>query len=431
MTVDKIFGLDINSGRIVSLLASIGIGTVLFQTAFSYLKDKFSTRLFSFLFSFMIFLLFFVSKNIFYWALTYRVDMLTVFFIALGVYLGFDITGTEDPKKIGSCFFFLLAFFTKATSVCSIGILFGYWAFLEFLERRRKGTKPWPRHTLQLLLLFLGIAFGIILLLQHLTHGWYLRNVYGIMKATSSWNFYRGFSLFVAFIQDTLPLVCLFFLAILLNLKKKDICPKFFLIVLGGFGSLYFLLFTSLREGADSNYFLEPYFWLWFILALSLKDFLQSRFRLVFIGFLLFFAGMIFYFTSFWWKMDHFKVGDPRFYMTDKLLKDQISKIIQRTDKNVLTDDLCISLSAGKTPVFEPFLMGMLIQRGDWDPSAFIADLKRGEYPYLIVADRIFMQVPFLPEIAKEYYKVIWQMRSSRSNFREYEWKIFEYVPKT
>jgi len=159
----KLGGIGYSSGRLLSILCSLGSTVLLSYLAYFFTQKKWSLWATAGLFL--------AANDLTGYTYTLcRVDSLMLFFLIAGTIL---LIRGSIPSIIGASLFFLLAFFTKQQAIFFIPCAV-LWIFLN----------DWRKGLVFLGVLTLGIA-TITLLLQSATDGWYGHIVYYIPSVKS------------------------------------------------------------------------------------------------------------------------------------------------------------------------------------------------------------------------------------------------------
>ena len=223
----KIFGLSYVTGRVVSIIAALLIGIVLYKIV--RLKAR---RLISLVAP----LLFFASSYIFNWSVLYRVDVLGLLFCLIGVFI---ILKYENRRLVYlSIPFFLLAVFTKQSYLVAPAASFIYLAFRSKMLAAKFGV------------MFGGLLVLLFLLGNYLTNGQlYLHLItYQNLSPVLDWTIKR-YSEFLV-VHAVIFILSLSF-AIYGIIRKRHLLLAIYFIIAAIAAT------TVGRPGAAGNYFLE------------------------------------------------------------------------------------------------------------------------------------------------------------------------------
>jgi hypothetical protein len=409
-------GLGIAAGRLISLFSTLGIGAVLYKSA--------AERTGNTLLALMLPLFFFVSPDIFYWGLLYRVDMLMLFFLSVAVYFGM-IQNRSPRDRFISIGFLYLAFFTKSNCAGSALVLFAYWLAEDFKSRPIQGLRSFFHlRYLVLFSLLVLITFGV---LELVTRGQFIRSVFGLMVGTTFWKPGRGMVFLCYFFDYASPAILLAILGAALKIIRKErLERKFLFSFLGLMIGILHLYVLGNRAGADTNYALEAFLWLFFILVQIFPrsgggglEILSFQWTVVISLFLFTCAGSQLH--------DSLRIADSAVYARARENRDVLTKYISRLPGKVLVEDLAIAIRAGKEPVFESYVLGTLADCGHWDPRNFIQDLQSGRYKYIVAVDGFFTDSKFMPPILRFYYRPVREFYLPLRRLWNDVWTVYEY----
>ncbi|MBL7197233.1 MAG: hypothetical protein ISS47_03980 [Candidatus Omnitrophica bacterium] len=430
MFLHNVFHMGISAGRIVSLISAIGTAFIFARLCYTKSQNRF--------FSIIFFMLFFANESIYHWGLLYRVDMLSIFFIGLALYFGLAKDCTVH-NQIVSCIFLFFAFFTKSTFVAPIVVLFCYWSFIEYTRNRNADSHPKVRiKTLLVGGLFLGVVILMLLILQAVTDGRYVKHVFGLMVGISIFNIERGIDLFRLFICKYWPLIIYVAILFFSKCREKKMTPKVIFQYIGLCLALLQLFIAGSRMGSDYNYYLEPCLWLFFIISTSMAEMWQRKviYTILLICLIRFaFISVPFPRNPFLFTIEKAKHATfaMAYFKYDTMVKDEILDLISKTEKNVLTEDAAIAIRAGKTPIFEPFLMNKsnYMRLWNWNSSDFIKEMKNGNYKYIVVQCE-FTKSKFISDLLREYFNRILNLYTPNDDscWGENYLSVYEFVGK-
>jgi hypothetical protein len=408
------FFLGITAGRWVSFFSSLALAGIFGSIAYHGTKKHFWAGVF--------FLLFFVSPDVYFWALLYRVDMLMTFFLGLAIYFG--LVRDQNPReRFWALFFLYLAFFTKSTCVVTLSTLLGYWVFDSF--KKKLGFVRAVGYPV----LFLVLVAATLFLMDLFTSGRYSLSVFGLMKIMTRFEWLKGFFLLKDFLAYAFWMILIAFcLTVSKITQRKEIGAKFIFCLAGFIGGILYLFCLGHRSGSDTNYVFEAYLWLFFILSRWLPDYFKKPLWEKAFKFVIAMTTLSFILTGAQIHHRFFKIADSAFYSEDRKVRDRLVELIKNTEGNVLVEDPTIAMRAGKTPVFSPFLMGNLEKLGFWDPSGFIREVESGRYPYIIAVDRLFSDSRMISNLIYHYYRSVGEYQGSVFLMWSNIWTVYQYA---
>ncbi|MBU1866916.1 MAG: hypothetical protein KKD13_00365, partial [Candidatus Margulisbacteria bacterium] len=343
LPLHSFFHLGLTAGRLISLTSTLLIAGFFARLSYCYSRDRFLGLL--------LFLAFLSSPDIFYWGTLYRVDLLLSLFLCLALYFGL-VRSDSFRSKMLALLFFWLAFVTKSSFIVPPIVVFGLWLSCEF-QKDRTIVK-----TLGLITLF-SICLGLTLgLLQIVTLGQYIPQVFGLMTSMSYFNLTDGINLLLLFFKLYWPLLTLVVGLLLFLLQQKKLAAVQIAAFSGLAASFLYILIFGSRMGSDTNYFLESYLWLFLAICFALPVFWKNPWHQRF----LLASLAIFALATTPCSLNPFAQSffEPsaslEYFGQDKLVKNQIVSIIKPSKGDVLTDDAAIAILAGKMPVFEPYI---------------------------------------------------------------------------
>ncbi|PIO00523.1 hypothetical protein COT72_00405 [archaeon CG10_big_fil_rev_8_21_14_0_10_43_11] len=210
------------AGRIISFIASLGIGVLIYVIARKHHAKPVWAALFSFLF--------FASYFVMFWSAHNRVDMLALFFSVLGL---FFISYKKDAL---GAFAFLFSLYTKHTFIAAPLAVFVY---LFLYERRRARV---------FFTMLFGLGLALFVALTLLSNGEFVKHVFLYTSFGSSFDIY----LFVSLVLSA-PLL------LFLTYQYVRSSPH---SLLGMYALFAFalLVFQAFNAGSSSNYALESLF---------------------------------------------------------------------------------------------------------------------------------------------------------------------------
>jgi len=413
LPLHNLLNLGLNAGRIISLASSLSLALLIAHLAYLKSQNRF--------FGLIMFFAFIATANIFYWGTLYRIDMLLLLLIGLALYFGLAMQ-RDLRYQLFALAFLSLAFFTKSTCLIPIAAIFTHWGIEEFKTKRS---------------LFKTISLGglwalsltiIFTILQIATGGRYSQQVFGLMSSMTTFTLVDGFNLFMYFIKLYWPLLVLSLYILFLTIYKKRLSLTLAIAYLGLLASLSFIFIAGSRIGSDTNYYLEAYLWLFLIVCFSLPILWSQKINQLAI------VGAIFIFTVISTPVPFnpisISIFNPAASMEylgkDKMVKNEIIQIIRQSPKDVLTGDASLAILAGKTPVFEPYILNWLESKGEWKKDQFVNEIKSGQYEYIAMAGR-YKKIGFINKLAEKYYKKIAKLKTTKVDNGAMFWEIYKF----
>ena len=332
------------------------------------------------------------------WGIWMRVDMLAA---ALG--LGATLVAARSHFGILSTTVALLlcvaSVFTKQTYLAA-----GLSIFVV-------GMVCAPRNTLIAASIAGAIGLGCAALLEATTHG-FIKNIVSYNINPINWAGARN----VLWLErDNAPYVAAMCLAALLStlrsatrhgvarLRRGD--PR---SVTESLLTLHFWLacvsvLQIIKEGASSNYFLDFLATGCALLGLLFCDIAYKPIRLaVFTLVLALTTANIQYRRYF---ADRFAIWTAE--------NDRLVQRVQRSPKPVASDDMTIVLRAGKSVVFEPAIVRVLIASGTWDPSPLLRMVHDHAFAMVITGSHAVEGGPVIQRAMTADYPIVEQATSA------------------
>lgn len=360
----KIFGISFSTGRFVSVLSAILIGSLIYKIV----REKANKQI-----AIIGSLLFFASPYIYNWTRLFRVDTLALLFSLVGIYFVFKY---ENNKKVYlSIPFFLLSIYTKQSFIAAPLASFTY----LFLKDKKLGIK--------IICLFGLFAVLLFLLANYITNGqFYLHtviynaNLFSINEVISS---------YIRMIRIHTVLFGFAFFYVLYNVSKK----KLSLFV------IYFIISALVavsagKIGSNINYFIE---------LIAVSCILSG----MFLGKLRFKTkkeslASILVMTLLLIQLVLFA---PMPYVYDRSTGQKISSYILNTNGSILSEDAGFVVINNRDLLIEMFMATQLEKQGLWDQSTFVGDLQNKKFSLIIlefdVGNDEIMQSRFTEQMVK------------------------------
>ena len=233
-------------GRLISILSALFSSLLIYKIV----KDQTKENCFSFA-SIVVFLF---SSLVLLWSIFGRVDFLALFFTSLALYIFIK----NKNNVFFTAVFLILAFFTKQTFI-SLPLAFSFWLFFN-------DKKLFLKFIAYFLALFCAFfAAGNLAT----NNGFYLNLVFNL--ANHAYAFLPDLNTLAKKIFFSWPYNIAAPITVYLYFKQEKSGLKNFL-ALYFFISLFSALFFFGKEGASTNYFIEPILPLSILFALVLKD---------------------------------------------------------------------------------------------------------------------------------------------------------------
>lgn len=380
------------SGRIISLLSWVGICGLMFLLVYQKTRNLLLALLSPLLFT--------ITYDLYEWLPYYRVDLLAIFFSLLGLTL-IALMNNTLGRILAICSF-VLAVYTKQSQLaaplsCCIflllqdyrrGLRFVYSLLapiaLIFILLSASTGGEYYKHTV----LYNANIFDFLQLkamLKHLARfNWSLLVaggiicVYGLGRAIASRrhetkNVSGGQPVDTRIrISDTI--------------KRLDLITIYFLV------SLLSLIGLA-KQGAATNYLLEPHIAISLFLCIRLGDFLRrtdrqaaSPIRLV-VGALLIALLYIHMANLHMKRYILFYPHNPD--MTDIEKTSIVENAVREQQGDVLSEFPIFNIMADKPVLFHPFIMSQLAREGKWNQTPFVRDIREQRFDLVITTQDI------------------------------------------
>lgn len=335
----KIFNLNLENifyiGRIFNYLIFI----VLLIISYFYLRRKGSSKFTS---AFSIFLI--LSNFILFpWVVTLRSDIFALFF---------SIAGFLAYKNVFFCLVFsLISFFFKPSFISLPVSIF----LIYFFEKKyKKGFL--------FLFLYISLIFILIFILNLKTNNLFYKNVFEANIAPLEFKNLR--SVFGFFLSQSI-LMLPFAIYGLLNLNLKNPLSIYFLV------SISFSIFTSLKLGSNTNYFLETIFLSTFLCAKGIEEILKNNGKIIFSFTII---PLVFFINIRINNLETLKYN----------YEENIREIVKNLDGIILTDTPRLGLLSKEPFFLDPFNLNYLEKKGKWSSEKIIKMIKNGEIKVFI-----------------------------------------------
>lgn len=317
-------------GRFVNIFLVFLLGLIFY----TYLRKK-NISLYSSIFSVLLLL---CNFNLFPWAITLRSDIFALFFSILAFIFYNNI--------IFSLIFLIISFFFKPSF---IAFPISFFLFHLFNKKIKKA--------IFFITSYLFIVFSIIILFNFKTKGMFYLNVFEANLAPLDIKNLRY--VFVFFLSHSILILSLGLLGIFI-LKFKNILSMYCIV------SLLLSLFSSLKLGSNTNYFLEPLFLFSLASAHSVERLSKFSGKILF-SFSIF--PLIFNLNTIISSFENLKFKNDF----------QIKEFIKKENGLVITDNPRFSYLSKKPFFIDHFNLNYLEKKGKWSLDGIFELIKGGE----------------------------------------------------
>lgn len=368
--VMKFVGVSVSVTRTLSFLFFMGSAVLL-----GAIVQRFTARR---KIAFLAALLFVSSFVISQWSAIARPDMLSVFFIILGVLIGVLQTRLTTKQLFLTAVVFALAFFTKQHFVFA-QIAYALW--LIFRDKRNACK----------FIVFYAASIAVGVLTLHIfTDGYFTKQIFIYTSHVDYTTLYPAFRIAVITGISTLPL--LFIAARNVFKKPKNFFSIYVLVSLLGFPML-------LREGGIQNYLLE--FFIALILVASIGapwGWLHKLTPRKAIPLLCVAAGffVLWSYAAMPWETKIF-IDERGGLFTRE------NEITSPDTETILAEDPLLFVGTEQTPLIEPFTFGQLARKNVVSTNQLFADMKKGTYTF-VVDYGAFAGIPGFEDALHESY---------------------------
>jgi len=370
------FGPSLFWGRLICVLSALGICAVMI-----YIIGR---REGWFLPVVLSPVLFFCTYELYEWIGYARVDLPAIFLSILG--LAF-LSGEMTKSRVRCALVcFVLSLFTKQVQIFAplSGCLY------LILKHRKTGLRftAW----------FVGLIFGIFILLSLLTRGQYYKhtvlynaNVYDWWQIKNVWlrHIFRFYPFYLASLF-LVGMAAIFGWARRWIKERRFPAPDVFSIY-AILGALSF--FTIGKVGAASNYLLEFHaaLCLFFGLQISRIGHLHKEYvtRSVQICLIVILGILINLHSLYVVKQHPLIFSRPNPHKLDFAKGNKMLDIIGDFPDPVLCEQPIFLLLSGKKVVFQPFIMSQLHKEGKWNQEAFVRDLSQKRFSLIVTGQDV------------------------------------------
>ena len=362
----KFWGVSYTAGRILSLVSTVGISLCILFILKHINQSRFSWS------GLIAGGLFLISPIVIVWSVIARVDMLGLFWTALGL-LWFIKT---YPKQIWmySIVFFILAFFTKQSYLAAPATIICYLAFIN------------RRHMVYFLLAFLISILGIFGILNMVTDGQFYFHMITANQNTLNYASYIGYIKKLFSIHTSLMMLCP--VAILICFKK----PIYRLWVI--YFIFSFLASLSITKvGSNLNYFLEVICAMCLMTGMlfhRIHTLKQTQWTFLFLSI----VSLVLFVPLVKSRMNtpNYVRYQYRNLTNIRKIDRYTSHIMNQVNGPIISEDMGLLVVNHKPILYQPFIISQLIREGRLDESPFIYDINSRMFPLLVLRVDIHKQ---------------------------------------
>ena len=375
-----------SAGRLVSFLAALGSGLLVFTLIYSLPGHGHSPAVRAF--GGILAALFFLNQyTIFLWSVTARVDTLALMLGLLGMQL---FILSIDRKNLAYWFglAFVLSVFTKQNMIAAAIATFAT-AFL--IDRRQ----TYIAFTISVLAGIIGLA------ITYATYGeQFFLHVFSYNLNNFHWDLFLE-NISKLFLWRPAELLMLLFGPAYLFMRRQrpaaipgghKTSPDISLVLFSGFMAASLLnVIASGKTGSGFNYFIEfeaAGALLVGLITVRATTFVNSRGlnpehakhrRLIYLGlFILCFQ------TSFGWVTKHNDIKEDGISSAQRVME-----LVASVDGPVISEDMALLHRTGKPLLFQPFIMTQMVLEKRWNPTQLIDSLRRGEVDMIVLTSDI------------------------------------------
>lgn len=371
----KIGGLSFFYGRFISVLASFGCALFVYLWIARHTERKLPA---------LIAALSLLSSYYFYvWGGLHRVDALALFFTLGGLYL------VEREKPLTwVVLFFSLAFLTRQTNLAG-PLAATYYLFK--IERKRDALK---------LILSFAILNGLfILIMNSVTGGEYYKHLFVYNKNAFRVGESLLFQLHLLRFYAPIVAIGIFFLIWEWSGKRINLLVPYLILAWG-------TSLTAGKIGSAPNYFFEFYAALCLALGFvwAEADFMnnsEGKWARVLLPLIL----ICHLFQAFHYPSPRYAFDKTPTQM-DLEQKGAIVDYLEKVKGPVFTEDGGLTLLAGKTIYFQPFIMTQLSKQNWWDQTPVLNWVKKKKFGAVVTlmdAEKLIRNNPNRPIVVDRY----------------------------
>ncbi len=402
------------SGRMISLLSWAGILGLMFILVYQKTRNV--------LLALLAPLLFTITYDLYEWLPYYRVDLLAIFFSLFGLTL-IALTNTKLGRILAICAF-VLAVYTKQSQLaaplsCCLFLL---------LQDYRRGLR------------FIGNLLApivlIFILLIAFTRGEYYNHT--VLYNANIFDFFQLKAMlkhlvrFNGALLATGGLICLYALASIIVpllgrtrilpssepdggpedtpigainvLKRLDPITIYFLV------SVLSLIGLA-KQGAATNYLLEPHIAISLFLCIRLGDFItRAASQAAAPGRLMMYVLLVALLYTH--AINLHQKRPILFYphnpdLTDMKKASVVLNTVQEHPGDVLSEFPIFNIMAGKQVLFHPFIMSQLAREGKWNQAPFVRDIREQRFDLVITTQNIMNPQQFFSRYTPEMLEAL------------------------
>ena len=378
-----LFGPSLLQPRLLSLLATLALGGVLF----ALLRRRTGEAWLAASFALLLFVPWFVQT----WAATARIDMLAQMLSVAGLY-AFDRLGSRGGLRLYLPFLlFGLAFYTRQTTLVAPVAVLGS----LLLEPSRRRELP------RALVAFAGPVLGALLAMSVATRGQAWKHLFPL-AAAADYDLAHMARSYGEFLVLASPLLLLAGAGLVLQ-------PRALLRGPGLPLALYWLLSlaglaTIAKEGAAQNYFIEPWLATLLLAGVSAGAMLEAapRARRAWPAFVFLAAAVAMLAGR---ELNRL----PQAIRAPERARAFIAldEAVRATPEPILSENMSVLVVNERRVWVDPWAVMLLAKTRLWDPSTLVGDCRRGMFA-LVVTEWRLRQIPGVSECLDEAYEP-WQ----------------------
>jgi hypothetical protein len=383
----KYFGLSFFAGRIISFVSALLIGFIIYKIIRLFADYKIAL---------IGALLFFSAPYVNTWTSWIRVDTLGLLFSLTGVYF---VLKYEKSRLIYlSILFFLLAVYTKQS------FLITPFVSIIYLFSKNKTL------AMKIAIIFLVSVMVPFIILNSITQGQFYSHMI----------VYQGllpqFDLIVKAYSEFLKLhIIIFILGTIISIYLL-ITKKYLLFALYFFISAITDISVG-RPGASANYFLELIAVLSILCAFAFNRF-QTQIKQGTLWGLIILTALV--------SQLLINAHNPfSSFEKDVQINKDVTNLISSTPGDILSEDAGLVVLNNKTLYIEWFMNTQLSQKGYWDQSNFVSDLKNKRFSLIILRSDANYQ--YITNKAVEDNR-IQEIQKNYSNNKRYTTQMLEAI---
>lgn len=381
-------GLDpLLSGRLVSVVSALVSATTVAALILTGTRSE--RRVETVVLATAVALLFLCLNPVRSWSMFMRVDMLSV---ALGL-LGTAAFAHSRGSTVGMTAALLLcvaSLFAKQTQLPA-----GISVFLVALACA-------PRRALVASVIAGAVGLAVVVVLEAVTGG-FLKNIIAynvnpLHLGNAREYLWRE--------REAAPLVVIMVvgaIGVLLQLRRADIladlrrCDPLVMtrvVVVLHFALAGLMALQIIKDGADNNYFID-----FLTTGCILIGFLVCNAERPFIARCVVIVVLALSVAS----LPHWTLG-VKWLAQRTAREDKLVDLIARQTKPVISDDMLLLMRAGKSVVYEPAIVRVLVAAGRWDPAALLSMIRDHDFAFAITSAYVGQNGPVVKAAIEASY---------------------------